>query len=212
MTSRDLFNLCLNYAYGVIEGYVRRAVNIVGLESSVGFLHEFTGSQTKESMVYDLQEPLRWLGDMTTTEAFEFGALDLKDFYFTGDDYRYHIEIEAKIRFLRLLKDRFNSGVKYNGCVLKWDTVIKQKMMELAGYLTGYSKFHNLSDPKPRLCRTNSLEVRRRILSLSMPEARRLGIGKSTLHYLRRSVTNDRTFKIYRPVREKLRHAGRGPQ
>jgi len=59
MTSRDSFNLCLNYAYEVIEGHVRRAVNIVGLESSVSFLHEFTGSQTKESMVYDLQEPSR---------------------------------------------------------------------------------------------------------------------------------------------------------
>jgi len=33
---------------------------------------------------------------VTTVEAFESGALDLKDFYFTSDDYRYHIEIDAK--------------------------------------------------------------------------------------------------------------------
>lgn len=75
----DPFNLCLNYAYGVIEGYVRRAINIVGLEPSVGFLHEFTGSQTKESLVYDLQEPFRWIGDVTTIEAFESTVLDMKD-------------------------------------------------------------------------------------------------------------------------------------
>lgn len=50
----DPFNLCLNYAYGVIEGYVRKAVNIVGLEPSVGFLHEFTGSQTKESLSFTI--------------------------------------------------------------------------------------------------------------------------------------------------------------
>ena len=34
----DPFNLCLNYAYGVIEGYVRKAINIVGLEPSVGLV------------------------------------------------------------------------------------------------------------------------------------------------------------------------------
>ena len=51
-------------------------------------------------MVYDLQEPLRWLGDVATIEAFESRVLDLKDFYFTGDDYSYKIEIEAKRRFL----------------------------------------------------------------------------------------------------------------
>jgi len=212
MTSRDLFDLCLNYAYGVIEGYVRKAINMIGLEPSVGFLHEFTGSQTKESLVYDLQEPFRWLGDVTTIEAFESGTLDMGDFYFTGGYYSYKVEIEAKRRFLQLLNDRFNSGVKYNCCVLKWDTVIEQKMMELARYPTGNSKLLDLSDSKPELCRTDSFELRRRILSLSMPEARRLGIGKSILHYLRRNVTNDRTFKIYRPVREKLRQAGRGPQ
>jgi hypothetical protein len=63
----------------------------------------------------DLQEPFRWIGDITTIEAVEAGALEIKDFYFTGDDYRYRFELEAKKRFLRLLRDRFNSGVEYKG-------------------------------------------------------------------------------------------------
>jgi len=45
MTSRDPFNLCLNYAYGVVQGYMKRAANIVGLEPSVGFLHESIADQ-----------------------------------------------------------------------------------------------------------------------------------------------------------------------
>jgi len=201
----DPFDLCLNYSYGVIEGYVRKAVNIVGLEPSVGFLHEFTGSQTKESLVYDLMEPFRWLGHLTTIQAFESGVLDLKDFYFTGDDYSYKIEIEAKRRFLQLLKDRFNSGANYKGRVLKWDTVIEQKTMELARYLTGRSKILDFSEPEPELDRSDSLELRRRILSLSMSEAQKLGIGKSTLRYLRRNAANNRLFKICRKVSKRLR-------
>jgi CRISP-associated protein Cas1 len=55
----DPINLALNYAYGVLEGECRAAINAVGLEPSVGFLHEFSSYQTKQSLVYDLQEPFR---------------------------------------------------------------------------------------------------------------------------------------------------------
>jgi CRISPR-associated protein Cas1 len=57
----DPVNLTLNYAYGVLEGECRKIVNTVGLEPSIGFLHEFSDYQTKQSLVYDLQEPFRWI-------------------------------------------------------------------------------------------------------------------------------------------------------
>ena len=202
----DPFNLCLNYAYGVLEGYVRRAINTVGLEPSVGFLHEFSGSQTKESLVYDLQEPFRWLGDATTIEAFESGALDMKDFYFLGDDYRYHIEVEAKRRFLELLKDRFNVGVRHGGKTWKWDTIILSKTQNLAHFLLERSRQIDFVEPRPSLHRSDTQELRNRILELTQSEARRLGIGKSTLHYLRTNAMNNRSFKVYQKVAGKLRH------
>lgn len=149
-------------------------------------------------------EPFRWLGDLATIQAFETGVLDLKDFYFTGDDYSYKIEIEAKRRFLRLLKDRINSGVSYKGRVLKWDTVIEQKTMELARYLTGKLKILDFSWPKPELYRVDSLELRKRILSLSESKAQKLGIEKSTLHYLRRNATSNLSFEVYTRVLARL--------
>jgi CRISPR-associated protein Cas1 len=88
-------------------------------------------------MVYDLQEPFRWIADVAVMDAFEGGVLDLPDFYFTGDDYRYRFDPEAKQRFLDLLRERFNSGVKYNSRALKWDTIIEQKTSELGRLLTG---------------------------------------------------------------------------
>jgi len=200
----DPFNLCLNYAYGVIEGYVRRAVNIVGFEPSVGFLHEFTGSQTKESLVYDLQEPFRWLGDITTIEAFESGALDMKDFYFMGDDYRYRIEIEAKRHFLELLKDRFNLGVKYIGRTWKWDTVILSKAQELARFLLDKSREIDFIEPYPALQRSDTQILRKRILELTQREAGELGIAKSTLHCLRKKARNGKPFRVYKTVEVRL--------
>ena len=117
----------------------------------MGYLHEFIGCQTKQSLVYDLQEPFRWMADVAVMDAFESGVLDLPDFYFTGDDYRYRFEPEAKQRFLDLLRERFNSAVGYKGRGLKWDTVIEQKTVELGRYLVGRTSGVDFSEPQPNL-------------------------------------------------------------
>jgi CRISPR-associated protein Cas1 len=200
----DPVNSALNYAYEVLEGECRRAINVVGLEPSVGFLHEFVGYQTKQSLVYDLQEPFRWLADVTVMDAFESRALDLPDFYFTGDDYRYRFEPEAKERFLHLLRDRFNSRVSYKSRTLKWDTVIEEKSAELAGYMCGRCSKLDFSEPEPEIERTNDSELRKAILGLTPADARRREISKSTLHYLRRNAKAEKPFQIYSNVRARL--------
>jgi len=200
----DPVNLALNYAYGVLEGECRAAINTVGLEPSVGFLHETSGCQTKQSLVYDLQEPFRWLADIAVVEAFESGVLDLPDFYFTGDDYRYRFEIDAKRRFLDLLRERFNLGVRYNGRRLRWDTIIEQKALELGQYLLLRSKRLDFSEPSPDLWWTDDDQIRRQILSFSQSEARKLGIGKSTLHYLRRKAILGRPLRVCGKVRLRI--------
>jgi len=200
----DPVNLALNYAYGVLEGECRRAINALGLEPSVGFLHEFSNYQTKQSLVYDLQEPFRWIADVTVVEAFDSGIVDLPDFYFVGDDYRYRFETEAKQRFLDLLRERFNQGVRYNGRVLKWDTVIEQKAAELGRFLASQSTTLDFSEPSPRLKRTDDRELRKRVLRLSQSDAKRLGIGKSAFHYLRKNAASDRSFLVYSKLRKRI--------
>ena len=70
----DPVNAALNYGYALLEGECRRAINAVGLEPSIGFLHDFSNYQTKQSLVYDLEEPFRWLIDISVLRAFESGA------------------------------------------------------------------------------------------------------------------------------------------
>ncbi len=201
----DPVNLALNYAYGVLEGECRRAINIVGLEPSVGFLPDFADYQTKQSLVYDLQEPFRWIGEIATIQAFESGLLDMKDFYFMGDDYRYHLEIEAKRRFLRFLKERFNSAIRYKGKVWQWDTVILNKVQELSRFFLGRSKFVDFIEPAPSLVRSDSLEFRNRILELTQKQAQGLGMSKSTLHHLRKNISSDKSFRVYQKVACRLK-------
>jgi hypothetical protein len=138
--------------------------------------------------------------------AFESGVLDLPDFYFTGDDYRYRLEPEAKERFLDLLRERFNSAVNYKGHAFKWDTIIEQKTVELGRYLVARIDGVDFSEPSSSLRRTAELELRRRILSLTQQDAQKLGIGKTTLHYLRKRAKTDLPIKIYNLVRKRLRN------
>ena len=200
----DPVNLALNYAYGVLEGECRAAINTVDLEPSVGFLHETSGYQTKQSLVYDLQEPFRWIADVTVMDAFESRVLDLPDFYFTGDDYRYRFDPEAKQRFLGLLRERFNSGVRYKGRALKWDTVIEQKTVEFGRYMVGRNDRWDFSEPSPELDSTGNRELRAAILSMSLAETKRRKIGKNTFHYLRENAECGRSFRTYGEVLSKL--------
>jgi CRISPR-associated protein Cas1 len=87
---------------------------------------------------------------------------------------------------------------------LKWDTVIEQKTAELGRYLVGRSGILDMSLPSPQLVRTDNRELRERILRLPGSEARRMGIGKSTLHYLRKNARNRNAFKTYNKIRRKL--------
>jgi len=75
--------------------------------------------------------------------------------------------------------------------------------MELGRFLIGRSISLDFLEPSPSLRRRDDREIRRRILALSQSEAEKLGIGKSTLHYLRENAKDRCSFKLYKPVRYK---------
>ena len=64
----DPFNAMLNYSYGVLYSLVERSLILAGLDPFVGFLH--TDNYNKRSLVFDMIEPFRILGDRTTLLIF----------------------------------------------------------------------------------------------------------------------------------------------
>jgi CRISPR-associated protein Cas1 len=133
--------------------------------------------------------------DLTVLQAFESRVLDLGTFH-KFDDYRSRFNPEAK--------ERFNRGVCYRGQRLKWDTVIEEKTSELARFLTEKTSTVDFAEPSPKLDRLDDRELRERINSLTLHEAKKRGLGKSTLHYLRRNARRGKPLKVYGKVKEKL--------
>lgn len=88
--------------------------------------------------------------------------------------------------------------------VLKWDTIIEQKATELGRFLIEKSSALCFAEPAPKLERCDNREIRAKILTLTSSQAKCLGMGKSTLHYLRKKARSDSSFKVYRGVRNRL--------
>lgn len=116
---------------------------------------------------------------------------------------------QTRTRFINLLREQFNSGVDYKGRRLKWDTVIEQKATELGHFLAGSSREVDFVQPWRDVDRSDTSQLRNRILSLTAQEAKKLGVGKSTLHYLRRNARDPRLFRVYNKVEKRLSSKGK---
>jgi CRISPR-associated protein Cas1 len=197
----DKVNVLLNYGYSFLESRCRKALNSVGLEPTIGFLHEIR--QTKYALVYDLQEPFRWLVDATVISCLEQEKFSRKDF-FRMDNYVMRLTPDAVKRFLELLRTSFNSTLIHEGRNYQWDTIIQLKAQELANYILGRNKTLDFTDPHPNVAKEDSKELRERIRTLSTSDARKLGIRKNTLWYLKRRASDNRALRIYSSVSEKL--------
>jgi CRISP-associated protein Cas1 len=68
--ANDLTNSLLNYGYAILKSYVRRAVNGIGLDNSISFLHVVRNGQPS-SLTFDLMELWRVNVDYSVMQTLE---------------------------------------------------------------------------------------------------------------------------------------------
>jgi CRISPR-associated protein Cas1 len=107
--AKDGFNAMLNYAYGVLYSLVEKACICAGLDPFVGFLH--TDNYGKKSLVFDLIEPFRILGDRATVLLFT-GRRVQKD-YFEEVPGGVALNKEGRAFFLSHFNERLDTRVRY---------------------------------------------------------------------------------------------------
>jgi CRISPR-associated protein Cas1 len=110
----------------------------------------------------------------------------------------------AARKLIDALRIKFNSPIRHAGKLYCWDTVIRLKAQELANYVLEKRVDLDFGEPKPVLHRTDSEAVRSRILFMTTTEARKHGIRRNTLWYLRRRAKTGKPLMIYGKVRKKL--------
>lgn len=177
------------------------AINAVGLDAHVGFLHEMNPS--KNSLAYDLQEPFRFHVDFAVINLIETNGIDKKDFI-RIDNYSLRLRPSGAKKLTEEINLWFNKRVKYQGKMSMWSYVIFLKSRELSQYLVGKRQEIDFVNPQYATKRQDTSDIRKKILSISYSDWKKLGFSKGTLHYMKENAEADKSFTLNAHVRERV--------
>lgn len=202
VNASDEINALLNYGYAILESEVKKDINAVGLDSSIGFLHEILSGRA--SLVYDIQELYRWLIDLSVIQLLEERKLKKSDFVIT-ENYHTRLRENTAKMLIEKIRINFNKRVQYKDKSHSYEGVLLDNVRILANYIIGKSNELRFTLPEIDINREDNSNVRDRILSISPEERKRLGINKSTLWYQKRHIKEGKTIKIYGKISNKLK-------
>jgi len=175
----DFVNALMNYSYALLQTYVRRAVNSIGLDNSIPFVHEMGKSR---GLVYDLMELWRTNSDYAVIQTLEQLNSKDKNHYLT-DTY----EAMLSQKTIHLLFEKFKFNLKLEEIILG--------TRRLASFLLG--KNQRLEFVLKPVTVRSSFElqaVKDQILTKSHHE---LNMNKSTLWYQRKRLEETGSIRLY---------------
>ncbi len=198
----DEINALLNYGYAILESEIRKGINGIGLDYSIGFLHEINQSRTP--LVYDVQELFRWLIDVSVIQLLEEKKIKKSDFIITEN---YHTRLGEDVAKLLIEKINSNFNAKYsykNGKQYSYQFILQDNLQQLSNFIVGKKEEFEFVMPKMKVNRKYNLELREKILNMTPEERKRFGINKSTLWHIRKNLSEGKIPKIYEKILLKI--------
>ena len=193
-SATDPVNALLNFGYSLLEGRVRQAVNSVGLEPSVGWLSETAAS--KLPVVCDLQEPFRWLVDLSVIETIAGRQLDRKADFLTTENYHIRLRPHAIGLLAERLGENFNRTAPFGGQRRTLDAILFETARKLARHLLGQSKKLVLNFPFGAFDGAIDTQAAETISALTYSDARKLGISKAGLRDMKRRAAEGKPVRL----------------
>lgn len=202
-SAADAINALLNYGYSLLESACRSAIVSVGLLPEIGFLHELAPS--KLPLAYDLQEPFRWLVDLSVLEVLRDGKLDRRADFIVTENYHIRLRPTAAKALIDRFSANMNRKVKVGGRNYSFETMVQETARKLARHLT---------TPRTTLDLSYSFamdeagyvgsDLREWVAGMSYAEARMLGISKAGLFSIKRRAAKGKPLRLYGKVAQKL--------
>lgn len=198
----DEINALFNYGYAILESEIRKIINSIGFDPGIGFLHEVLPSRTP--LVYDFQELFRWIIDLSVLQTLEnYPKLKKSDFVLT-ENYNIRLKDTAATLLIDKIKDNLNKKVKYRGKNYYYSNILYDNITKLAHFISEKNKNLEFVVPEMVFARNDLLTLQQKILNMTPSERKRLGINKSTLHYMKKNLKSRKNIKIYGKVLNKL--------
>ena len=201
VNASDEINALLNYGYAILESIVRKSLNSVGLDPTIGFLHEITYAKTP--LVYDFQELFRWIIDYSIIQLLDDAKLKKSNFIVTEN---YHIRLRESTAKLLIekIKINFNTKIPFRGKNYTYDNVLFYKIQDFANFISEKNTRLDLKIPEFKIQDEDTMSMKEKIMKMTPDERKRLGIGKGTLWYMKKNISNGKDIKIYDKVLSKL--------
>ena len=183
MHAPDLPNGLLNYSYAILQTYLRRALNSIGLDNSIPFLHDL---RKNAGLVYDLMELWRTNADYSVLQTLEQLKRTKKTHKLTDE---YEILLNPSTIKTLIEKIRFNLSMEellFNSRLFARFLLEEKKTLDFV-----LRPIH-----VPKMFETD--RIKSLILSKS---ARQLGVPKATLFYQKKMLRETGTLRLYRTTR-----------
>ena len=200
MNASDPVNALLNYGYAILESMVRKDINTIGLDPSIGYLHEI--APAKHPLVYDLQELFRCVVDYSVIELLETG-LKKSDFITTEN---YHIRLKPNTAKLLIekIKENFNKRYEFRNKQHTLENIMFENIRELSRYILGKGMEIKFNIPNIKIQRNDDIKMRNKIMATEPEKRKELKINKSTLWYQQRKIKEGKTLKVYNKTKVKM--------
>jgi CRISP-associated protein Cas1 len=200
-SASDPTNALLNYGYSLLEAACRQAICSVGLLPEVGFVHEVAPS--KLPLAYDLQEPFRWLVDLSVIEVIRDGKLDRKRDFIVTENYHMRLRAEAAKVLIERFSQNMNRKMQVRGRSFSIHTCIRETGRLLVRYIINRHESGGPDMSYPfSVGESGHVDsaTSHRVASMTYGDARGLGISKAGLWDMKRRAALGRPLRLYRKV------------
>jgi CRISPR-associated protein Cas1 len=199
----DPTNALLNYGYSLLESACRSAIVSVGLLPEIGFLHE--AAPSKLPLAYDLQEPFRWLVDLSVLEVIRDANLDRKKDFIVTENYHIRLRPAAAKALIDRFSANMNRKVPVKGRNYSFETLVMETARKLVRHLLGEKSGLNFSYPfAVGESGHVETELKDRVAGLTYAEGRKLGISKAGLWDIKRRAAEGKPLRLYNKVAKVL--------
>ncbi len=146
----------------------------------------------------------RGLIDVSVIQLLEEKKSKKSDFIITEN---YHIRLGEDVAKLLIEKINSNFNARYNykdGKNYSYQIILQDNLQQLSNFIVDKKKEFTFVIPKMKLNREDNLELREKVLNMTIQERKQLGINKSTLWYIKKNLSEDKIPKMYGKILLKI--------
>jgi len=134
--SEDIFNICLNYGYGILYSETERACILSGLDPYLGFLH--MDRYGKPSMVLDLVEQFRPIIDRAIINLFVRKQISDNDLEKIGEGVL--LTKEGRTKIIEEIMKTLSDVITFKNKKLSVSQIILEQSREIVRFILGQTE------------------------------------------------------------------------